>query len=150
MRIFFQDKIIGYIGIWSIIGNCVTSILVSRIVDHLKGKMKITLIIIMVSGITCWIWLGLLCLRVIPFTLRKNSHSFFTRLYAKLRFYCSSALHCDCSGKLANLLIRADLFRILRRNRVSSSGGHCRGVPHLCLQHTRHDISLPVLHSIHR
>ena len=35
----------------------------------LQGKMKRTLIIIMVSGILCWIWLGLICLRVIPFDM---------------------------------------------------------------------------------
>lgn len=63
------DRIIGYIGIWSIVGNCVTSILVSRIVDSLKGKMKLTLFIIMTCGVACWIWLGLLCLGIIPFTL---------------------------------------------------------------------------------
>ena len=35
----------------------------------LQGKMKRTLIIIMVSGILCWIWLCLICLRVIPFDM---------------------------------------------------------------------------------
>lgn len=63
------DQIIGYIGIFSIVANCVASILVSRIVDSLKGKMKATLCIIMVAGTSCWIWLSLICLRVIPFSL---------------------------------------------------------------------------------
>ena len=63
------DTIIGYIGILSICGNCVASILVSRIVDSLKGKMKATLCIIMVAGCGCWIWMCLLCLRVIPFSI---------------------------------------------------------------------------------
>ena len=49
------DQIIGYIGILSIVGNCVTSILVSRIVDSLRGKMKATLCIIMFAGCGCWI-----------------------------------------------------------------------------------------------
>ena len=35
------DTIIGYIGIMSIVGNCVTSILVSRIVDSLRGVTKL-------------------------------------------------------------------------------------------------------------
>ena len=65
------DKIIGYIGIFSIIGNCVASILVSRIVDNLKGKMKTTLVIIMILACTCWIWMCLLCLRIIPFSIGK-------------------------------------------------------------------------------
>jgi len=63
------DKIIGYIGICSIAGNCVASILVSRIVDSLKGKMKRTLSIIMVLGFGCWVWMCLICLKVIPFSL---------------------------------------------------------------------------------
>lgn len=47
------------------------TILVSRIVDSLRGKMKLAILILMVSGILCWIWLGLLCLRVIPFSVSK-------------------------------------------------------------------------------
>ena len=70
-RAEFQDRIIGYIGIWAIIGNSVATILVSRIVDSLRGKMKLAILILMVSGILCWIWLGLLCLRVIPFSVSK-------------------------------------------------------------------------------
>ena len=31
--------------------------------------MKCVLVLIMVSGVMCWIWLGLICLRVIPFTM---------------------------------------------------------------------------------
>ena len=50
-----------------------TSILVARIVDKLKGKMKLTLSIIMVAATICWIWMSLICLRVIPFSLREYS-----------------------------------------------------------------------------
>ncbi len=71
IRLSEQDKIIGYIGIWAIVGNSVAAILVSRFVDSLRGKMKRTLLVLMVSATACWIWLGLLCLRVIPFSLRK-------------------------------------------------------------------------------
>ncbi len=67
-----KDKIIGYIGIWAIVGNSVAAILVSRVVDSLRGKMKATLVILMVAGTTCWIWLGLICLEVIPFSLCKT------------------------------------------------------------------------------
>ena len=59
------------LGILSIVGNCVTSITVARIVDKLKGKMKIILSVIMVSATACWIWMCLICLRIIPFSLRK-------------------------------------------------------------------------------
>ena len=65
------DKIIGYIGLFSIVGNCVASISVSRLVDSLKGKMKATLCLIMVLGFGCWLWMCLICLKVIPFSLGK-------------------------------------------------------------------------------
>eukprot|EP00095_Tigriopus_kingsejongensis_P004501 maker-scaffold427_size174323-snap-gene-0.36 protein:Tk04501 transcript:maker-scaffold427_size174323-snap-gene-0.36-mRNA-1 annotation:"hypothetical protein DAPPUDRAFT_102163" len=64
-----KDKIIGHIGLWAIIGNSVAAILVSRIVDSIRGRMKLTLLILMSMGILCWIWLGLICLGVIPFSL---------------------------------------------------------------------------------
>lgn len=70
------DKIIGYIGILSIIGNTVGGILVSRVVDRMKGKMKKILLVLMSSGIVCWIWLGLICLQVIPFSLCKYYYYF--------------------------------------------------------------------------
>ena len=75
------DAIIGRIGIICIVANCVTSILVARIVDRLKGKMKITLSIIMVSATICWIWMCLICLRIIPFSLRKST--MFNDFYSK-------------------------------------------------------------------
>jgi len=67
-----KDRIIGYIGLWAIVGNSVAAILVSRFVDSIRGKMKKTLLVLMSLGILCWIWLGLLCLRVIPFSIRKS------------------------------------------------------------------------------
>ena len=36
---------------------------------YYQGKMKRTLLIIMVCGISCWIWLGLICLEAIPFNI---------------------------------------------------------------------------------
>jgi len=63
------DGVIGYIGLIAIVGNSVTTIMVSAIVDRLRGKMKRALMVIMSLGICCWIWMCLLCLRVIPFSL---------------------------------------------------------------------------------
>ena len=54
---------------WSV--NWLNSFFISRIVDSLKGKMKRTLSIIMVLGFGCWVWMCLICLKVIPFSLRK-------------------------------------------------------------------------------
>lgn len=64
-----QDMTSGYIGVWSIFGNTIGTLLVSRIMDNIKGKMKLTLIILMVAAAVCWVWMGLICLRVIPFSL---------------------------------------------------------------------------------
>jgi len=63
------DGVIGYIGLIAIVANSVTTITVSAIVDRLKGRMKRALMVIMTLGILCWIWMCLLCLRVIPFSL---------------------------------------------------------------------------------
>jgi len=63
------DGVIGYIGLIAIVGNSVTTILVSAIVDRLRGKMKRALVVIMTLGVLCWIWMCLLCLRIIPFSL---------------------------------------------------------------------------------
>jgi len=63
------DGVIGYIGLIAIVANSVTTILVSAIVDRLRGRMKLVLTILMSCAISCWIWMCLLCLRVIPFSL---------------------------------------------------------------------------------
>ncbi len=73
----FQDRIIGYIGVGAILSNSVATILVSKVVDHLKGRMKLTLLVIMTVAVSCWIWLGLICLRAIPFSLRKHRITFY-------------------------------------------------------------------------
>ena len=78
------------LGILSIVGNCVTSITVARIVDKLKGKMKIILSIIMVSATACWIWMCLICLRIIPFSLRKCELPFWKSNYGNCTFISSS------------------------------------------------------------
>jgi len=63
------DGVIGYIGLIAIVANSVCTILVSAIVDRLKGRMKRALMVVMTLGILCWIWMCLLCLGVIPFSL---------------------------------------------------------------------------------
>ena len=78
------------LGILSIVGNCVTSITVARIVDKLKGKMKIILSIIMVSATACWIWMCLICLGIIPFSLRKCELLFWKANYGNCTFIYSS------------------------------------------------------------
>jgi len=63
------DGLMGYIGLIAIIANSVTTILVSAIVDRLRGRMKLVLTVLMSGAISCWVWMCLLCLRVIPFSL---------------------------------------------------------------------------------
>ena len=68
---FCQDTVIGYIGLWAIVANCVCVVVVSRCVDYLRGKMKLILLTLSAVAFFCWVWLGLICLRVIPFSLGK-------------------------------------------------------------------------------
>ena len=69
-------RIIGYIGISTIIANGIATFVVSRIVDRMKGKMKQILLTIMLAAVACWIWLGLICLKAIPFSLGKKTIAF--------------------------------------------------------------------------
>ena len=68
-------RIIGYIGISTIVANGVATFVVSRIVDRMKGRMKQILLTIMLAAVACWVWLGLICLRAIPFSLGKTTIS---------------------------------------------------------------------------
>ena len=63
------DRIIGYIGISTIIANGIATFVVSRVVDRIRGGMKRILLFIMVAAVACWVWLGLICLGAIPFSL---------------------------------------------------------------------------------
>ncbi len=98
---------------WAILGNSVCAILVSRVVDSLRGKMKVTLLLLMVTAIACWIWLGLLCLRVVPFSLRKE-HSiekhWFRSQIRRRHISSSSIVPLDHSGKRADVFYGSDLF----------------------------------------
>jgi len=93
-----KDTIIGHIGLLSIIGNCVTSILVARIVDKLKGKMKLTLSIIMFFGTICWIWMCLICLQKIPFSLPQL---YISTILASSLTYSASPIFFEFSVEIA-------------------------------------------------
>lgn len=64
-----QDRCIGYIGMLCIVGNCVATCVVSRFVDLVKGRMKVVLAVLMSGAVACWVWMSLICLKVIPFSL---------------------------------------------------------------------------------
>ena len=92
-----MDKIIGHIGLLAIFGNSAAIIIVSAFVDKFKGKMKRTLIFIMVSGILCWIWLGLICLQIIPFNL---TELYFATILASSLTYASSPIFFEFTVEL--------------------------------------------------
>ena len=91
------DKIIGHIGFLAIVGNSVSIILVSAFVDKLKGRMKRTLIFIMVCGIICWIWLGLICLEIIPFSM---TSLYLSTILASSLTYASSPIFFELTVEL--------------------------------------------------
>ena len=92
-----MDKIIGHIGLLAIFGNSIAIIFVSAFVDKFKGKMKRTLICIMVCGILCWIWLGLICLQIIPFSL---TSLYFATILASSLTYASSPIFFEFTVEL--------------------------------------------------
>ena len=92
-----MDKIIGHIGLLAIFGNSAAIIIVSAFVDKFKGKMKRTLIFIMICGITCWIWLGLICLQIIPFNL---TELYFATILASSLTYASSPIFFEFTVEL--------------------------------------------------
>ena len=91
------DKIIGHIGLLSIFGNSVAIILVSTFVDKLRGRMKRTLIVIMTCGILCWIWLGLICLQILPFSLESL---YISTILASSLTYASSPIFFEFTVEL--------------------------------------------------
>ena len=91
------DKIIGHIGLLAIFGNSAAIIIVSAFVDKFKGKMKRTLIFIMICGILCWIWLGLICLQIIPFNL---TELYFATILASSLTYASSPIFFEFTVEL--------------------------------------------------
>ena len=91
------DKIIGHIGLLAIVGNSVSMILVSAFVDQFKGKMKRILVYIMISGILCWVWLGMICLQIMQFSL---ASLYFSTILASSLTYASSPIFFEFTVEL--------------------------------------------------
>ena len=96
---FLKDVTIGYIGLWAIVANCICVIAVSRFVDLMRGKMKLILLVLATLAAFCWIWLGLLCLRVIPFSLGKSIYFIFSDYHFNSTF---ALIGCKCPNATLN------------------------------------------------
>ena len=68
--VFFQDKV-GWLGFWSSIASCVAAFLSGHFADRLTGHFKSSLLILLGIATLSFIWMGLICMKVIPFSLGK-------------------------------------------------------------------------------
>lgn len=58
----YSDQEIGMMGLASVISQCIMSMAVGYIMDHLKHKMKMTILIILCISTCGFVWLMLMCL----------------------------------------------------------------------------------------
>ena len=60
------DKTIGMIGVLAVLGQVILTTLVGFLMDKLKHKMKLTLLILISLATLGFIWLMWICLEVVP------------------------------------------------------------------------------------
>ena len=70
MLLFFQDKV-GWLGFWSSIASCIAAFLSGHFADRLTGHFKSSILILLGIATLSFIWMGLICMKVIPFSLGK-------------------------------------------------------------------------------
>ena len=60
-----------WLGFWSSIASCVAAFLSGHFADRLTGHFKSSLLILLGIATLSFIWMGLICMKVIPFSLGK-------------------------------------------------------------------------------
>jgi len=60
---------IGLLGLASVIGQCSMAMLVGFFTDRLRGHMKMTLILLLIVATGFFVWLMLMCLKILPHTV---------------------------------------------------------------------------------
>jgi len=63
------DRQIGYIGLTSVIAQCCLSMCFGFMTDRLKHYMKLILLLLLVLATCAFIWLMLICLKIVPHSL---------------------------------------------------------------------------------
>jgi len=64
-----SDQQIGYMGLASVISQCVLSMGFGFLTDRLKGYMKFTILLLLVVATGGFVWLMLMCLDIVPHSL---------------------------------------------------------------------------------
>ena len=62
-----NDETSGYIGFYMVIASAIVAIGISYVTDHLRKHMKLTLVILLILEFLSFLWLTLLCAKIIPF-----------------------------------------------------------------------------------
>lgn len=63
------DQQIGLMGLFSVISQCICSIGIGFFTDRLKYYMKTILLLLLVLATVCFVWLMLMCLKILPHTI---------------------------------------------------------------------------------
>merc|ERR1711970_170775 len=61
-----SDETIGQIGLFSVLSQCICSIGIGFFTDRLKQHMKLTLLILLMLATGCFVWLMMICLKILP------------------------------------------------------------------------------------
>ena len=64
-----QDKDIGLIGLFAVLGQCALATIVGFTIDRIKHKMKITLVVLISLATAGFVWLTLICVGDAPVTI---------------------------------------------------------------------------------
>ena len=64
---FVDDETSGQIGLIMAVASSVVAIGISYVTDHLRKHIKVTLVILLVLEFLSFLWLTLICAKVIPF-----------------------------------------------------------------------------------
>eukprot|EP00045_Choanoeca_perplexa_P017090 m.241508 g.241508 ORF g.241508 m.241508 type:complete len:454 (-) comp17446_c0_seq9:5225-6586(-) len=59
----------GWMGFYANIAGCLAGVLMSRLADHLGGKMKLMLLTFCLVAVAFVAWFTLICIKVLPFSL---------------------------------------------------------------------------------
>ena len=90
---FADDKTSGQIGLVMCLASSVVAIGISYVTDHLRKHIKLTLVILLVLEFLSFLWLTLICAKVIPF-----------------RYLFSLFANSRDEFRLENVLTRMELF----------------------------------------
>jgi FLVCR family MFS transporter len=82
----YSDQQIGYMGLASVVAQCIMSMLFGYISDHLRHKMKLTILILLSVSTGGFVWLMLMCSHHLPQTE--------TYLYMAIIIATSAAYSC--------------------------------------------------------